>query len=72
MPQNEGDNNKIVRLDRSSETINITELEPQPSNGRPVFIGKTIGRDGVISQYPNVTWWRQRVACYSRHDLRFV
>jgi hypothetical protein len=50
---------KVIALaERAHEIISITELEP--NNG--VFIGKHINRDGRITQYPTVTWWRQRVA----------
>ena len=50
---------KVIALaERAQEIIEITELEP--SDG--TFIGKHINRDGSITQYPRVTWWRQSVA----------
>jgi hypothetical protein len=53
----------VIHLaDRAAEVIEITELEPRPYYGLPVFIGKTVNTDGSITQYPIVTWWFQRVA----------
>jgi hypothetical protein len=42
----------------TQETLSVTELTPDGG----VFIGKSIQRDGSITQYPKVTWWRQQVA----------
>jgi putative DNA primase/helicase len=50
---------KVISLaERAQEVIAITELEPHYNQ----FIGKQIGPDGTISQYPDVKWWRQHVA----------
>jgi hypothetical protein len=50
--------NKVIRLaERAQEVLEITELEPNDGT----FIGKRINPDGSITQYPRVTWWRQRV-----------
>jgi hypothetical protein len=50
---------KVVQLaGRAQEFIAITELEP--NNG--AFIGKHVNRDGSLTEYPRVTWWRQDVA----------
>jgi hypothetical protein len=47
---------KVIALaDRAQEVLEITELEP--SNG--AFIGKRVNYDGSLTEYPNVTWWRQ-------------
>jgi hypothetical protein len=49
----------ILLAERAKEVIAITELKP--NNGK--FIGKQIShRDGSITSYPNVKWWRQTVA----------
>jgi hypothetical protein len=49
---------KVIHLaERAQEVLEITELEPK----NRTFIGKRINSDGSITQYPRVTWWRQRV-----------
>jgi hypothetical protein len=48
----------VVLAERAHEIIDITELEPNDGT----FIGKRINRDGSITQYPRITWWKQRVA----------
>jgi hypothetical protein len=42
----------------TAEAVDITELEPD----NEVHIGKSIRRDGSISDYPKVTWWWQSVS----------
>ena len=48
---------EVIELE-AVEVIEITELAPYDG----AFIGKRINRDGSITQYPKVTWWRQSVA----------
>ena len=50
----------VVRLAEhaAGETIEITELSPYDGE----FIGKHINPDGSLTEYPNVSWWRQHVA----------
>ena len=50
---------RVIRLaERAREVIEITELEP----GDGDVHRQTHQRDGSITQYPTVTWWRQSVA----------
>src|SRR5262245_48943321 len=49
----------ITLAERAQEVITITELEPGHDLS---FVGKQIGSDGNITDYPRITWWRQRVA----------
>jgi hypothetical protein len=49
----------VIQLaERAHEVIDITELEPYDGS----FIGKRINRDGSLTEYPNVAWWKQSVA----------
>lgn len=49
---------RVIQLaDHVGESIAITELEPDDGK----FIGKHINGSGSITQYPKVTWWRQRL-----------
>ena len=48
----------VVLAERVGEVIEVTELEPFDGT----FIGKQVNRNGSITQYPTVTWWKQRVA----------
>src|SRR5262245_27587577 len=57
--ESDGATIKVVQLaERAQEVIAITELPP--AHGQ--FSGKRINHDRSITKYPDVKWWRQRVA----------
>jgi len=57
-PPSEHDNKVIHLAERAQEVLEITELEPHYKT----FVGKRINLDKTLTEYPNVTWWHQRVA----------
>jgi hypothetical protein len=47
----------IPLAERAPEVLKITELEPYDGT----FVGKVINRDNTVTQYLDITYWRQRV-----------